>query len=58
MIADSLRSLVGLMESKAPQLTILVQKGQFTLTKSYERVFWFQMFRAMPIFRPINSRWT
>ena len=52
MIADSLRPLVGLMESKAPQLTILVEKGRFTLTKSYERVFWFQDIQGHVHFPP------
>jgi hypothetical protein len=52
MIADSLRPLVGLMESKAPQLTILVEKGRFTLTKSYERVFWFQDVQGHAHFPP------
>ena len=52
MIADSLRPLVGLMESKAPQLTILVEKGRFTLTKSYERVFWFQDIQGQVHFPP------
>jgi hypothetical protein len=42
MIADALRPLLGLMESKAPRLTILVEKGQLTLTKAHQPFYWFR----------------
>jgi hypothetical protein len=51
-IADSLRSLLVFMESKAPGLTLLVEKGRLTLTKGRQPVFWFQDIQGRAQFPP------
>jgi len=51
-IADSLGPLLRLMESKAPRLTLLVEKGQLSLTKGHQRVFWFRDIQGRAHFPP------
>jgi hypothetical protein len=51
-IADSLRSLLVFMESKAPRLTLLVEKGRLTLTKGRQPVFRFQDIQGHAQFPP------
>jgi hypothetical protein len=42
VMAETIAPLLGFLESKAPHLTILVEKGQFTLTEARQPVFWFR----------------
>jgi hypothetical protein len=42
VIAETIAPLLGLLESKVPHLTVLVEKGQFTLTEAQQPVFWFR----------------
>jgi hypothetical protein len=42
VIAETIAPLLGALESKAPRLTIIVEKGQVALTKARQPVFWFR----------------
>jgi hypothetical protein len=42
VIAETIAPLLGFLESKVPHLTVLVEKGQFTLTEARQPVFWFR----------------
>ena len=42
VIAETIAPILGFLESKVPHTTILVEKGQFTLTEARQPVFWFR----------------